>query len=63
ILAHDSLVLRHAAKALVTARPELIAAPWPTLATHGELDDTAAGIDWQAEVDDVADWARRRGLG
>jgi hypothetical protein len=60
IVAHDSLVLRHAAKAIFTARRERIAAPWPTLATHGELDDTAEGVDWPAEVEDVADWARRR---
>jgi len=64
IVSHDTLVLRHALKGIVAGRRrrEQIMAPWPTLATHGEVMDTAAGIDWPDVAQDMRRWARERGL-
>ncbi len=64
IVSHDSLLLRHALKAVLSGRRrgEQIVAPWPTLATHGEMIDTAEGVDWACAVEDVRAWARERAL-
>jgi hypothetical protein len=59
IVSHDGLLLQHVLKSLLVGRRrrDHMIAPWPTLATHGELADTAEGVDWAGVVDDVRAWA------
>jgi hypothetical protein len=43
-------------------RPALLVAPRPALATHLELAFLAPGVDWDAEAEATAAWARPRGI-
>ncbi|MDQ6811927.1 MAG: hypothetical protein M3Z95_08530 [Actinomycetota bacterium] len=59
----DRLVLQRAGGRLVRrSEPPVMVCPVPTLATHGEVTDVAAGVDWRAEVGAIEAWAREAGL-